>query len=88
MVSQLYIPSDVLNGNACGFLNGTKLGINQQAGLIGCGSIYKGVADRAVIGLFIVVVDPELDPCKGISAVLAKAKVGSVSFHALYDGNG
>ena len=72
---------DVVDGDGAGLLDGAELRVNEKAELILRGSVDKGVADGAVVGLGVVAFDPQLDPCQRVSTVSAEAEVGSFGFH-------
>ena len=73
--------SDVVLGDAVGFFNGAQLGVNQKAELVGRGFVNQDVADRAVIGLGVVGLNPEFDPCQCVSAVFAEVKIPGIFFN-------
>ena len=77
---------DVVLGNGIGFLNGTELGVNEQTELIGCGLVDQRVADRAVVRLRSIALNPELDPRKRVCAVLTETEVLRIRFETFDDG--
>ena len=78
---------DVVHGSFRGFFHAAQLGVHQQAALILGGSRYQGVADRAVVGFFIVLLAPEIDPGQAVLYVVAgEAEIGGVLLHAFDQG--
>ena len=76
---------DVVDGLAVGLLDGAQLGVDQQAKLVGSGGVGQVVADGAVVLHGVVAADPELDPGKGVLAVLAQVELLGSLLH-LVDG--
>ena len=74
---------DVVLADRIGFLDTSELGVDDETELVCSRLVYESVADRSVICLSIVGLNPKLDPCKSILSVLIKSKTFCIAADSL-----